>query len=132
MKACTIRITTTIDGRETCVSKRGVMQLDGERADVRYFDEKAEVSLLLQDDVLQIVRAGDYSLRLRLQEGVKHAGELSIGGESGNVSVYTRKLTYANTKNGLLLQARYALLTGGEPQETTIRLHSKFTMNEEK
>jgi hypothetical protein len=69
---------------------------------------------------------GDYSLQLRIEEGKEHFGKLGIGGSMGEIAIRTKKLTYSLTRNSWLLLAKYTLLTGGEPQETSIRIQAKF------
>ncbi len=126
MKSCVVKITTTIDGRENSVTKQGEMHLDALSATLIYKEENAVVTLTLTNAVLNIVREGDYSLRLRLEENKLCEGEIGIGGANGKVSVQTKKLAYSLTKTSWLLLAQYALLAGGEPQETTIRIQAKF------
>lgn len=127
MKACVIKINTVIDGREHNLQKAGKMLLNTLSARLEYQDEGATVTLTLEKDVLHVVRVGDYSLQLRIEEGQKHFGKLGIGNSVGDISVYTKKLSYSLTEKSWLLLAKYTLLTGGEPQETSIRIQAKYT-----
>ena len=126
MKACVVKISTVIDGVERSVQKSGEMSLDTLSATLVYNEDGAMVTLTLENDVLDVLRVGDYSLRLRIEEGKEHFGKLGIGGSIGEIAIRTKKLTYSLTRNSWLLLAKYTLLTGGEPQETSIRIQAKF------
>lgn len=126
MKACIVKISTVIDGVERSVQKSGEMSLDTLSATLVYNEDGATVTLTLENDVLDVLRVGDYSLQLRIEEGKEHFGKLGIGGSIGEIAIRTKKLTYSLTRNSWLLLAKYTLLTGGEPQETSIRIQAKF------
>ena len=126
MKACVVKISTVIDGVERSVQKSGEMSLDTLSATLVYNEDGAMVTLTLENDVLDVLRVGDYSLQLRIEEGKEHFGKLGIGGSMGEIAIRTKKLTYSLTRNSWLLLAKYTLLTGGEPQETSIRIQAKF------
>jgi uncharacterized beta-barrel protein YwiB (DUF1934 family) len=126
MKACVVKISTVIDGVERSVQKSGEMSLDTLSATLVYNEDGATVTLTLENDVLNVLRVGDYSLQLRIEEGKEHFGKLGIGGSIGEIAIRTKKLTYSLTRNSWLLLAKYTLLTGGEPQETSIRIQAKF------
>lgn len=126
MKACVVKISTVIDGVERSVQKSGEMSLDTLSATLVYNEDGATVTLTLENDVLDVLRVGDYSLQLRIEEGKEHFGKLGIGGSIGEIAIRTKKLTYSLTRNSWLLLAKYTLLTGGEPQETSIRIQAKF------
>ena len=126
MKACVVKISTVIDGVERSVQKSGEMSLDTLSATLVYNEDGATVTLTLENDVLNVLRVGDYSLQLRIEEGKEHFGKLGIGGSIGEIAVRTKKLTYSLTRNSWLLLAKYTLLTGGEPQKTSIRIQAKF------
>jgi uncharacterized beta-barrel protein YwiB (DUF1934 family) len=126
MKACVVKINTVIDGVERSVQKSGEMSLDTLSATLVYNEDGAMVTLTLENDVLNVLRVGDYSLQLRIEEGKEHFGKLGIGGSIGEIAIRTKKLTYSLTRNSWLLLAKYTLLTGGEPQETSIRIQAKF------
>lgn len=126
MKACVVKINTVIDGIERSVQKSGEMSLDALSAKLIYNDDGATVTLTLDNDVLNVLRVGDYSLQLRIEEGKEYFGKLGIGDSVGEISVRTKKLTYSLTTTSWLLLAKYTLLTGGEPQETSIRIQAKF------
>ena len=126
MKACVVKINTVIDGVERSVQKSGEMSLDTLSATLVYNEDGATVTLTLENDVLNVLRVGDYSLQLRIEEGKEHFGKLGIAGSIGEIAIRTKKLTYSLTRNSWLLLAKYTLLTGGEPQETSIRIQAKF------
>lgn len=126
MKACVVKISTVIDGVERSVQKSGEMSLDTLSATLVYNEDGATVTLTLENDVLNVLRVGDYSLQLRIEEGKEYFGKLGIGGSIGEITIRTKKLTYSLTRNSWLLLAKYTLLTGGEPQETSIRIQAKF------
>lgn len=124
MKSCTISIITTIDGCESSVQKTGKARFAAVDSVVRYTDDEGEVALRLKDGVLTVSRRGGYTLFLELCEGEERRGRLGIGGEEGDISVFTKKLSYSVSDESCMLFARYVLHVGGEPQETTIRVRA--------
>jgi uncharacterized beta-barrel protein YwiB (DUF1934 family) len=126
MQACEVKIDTVVDGIKHNVQKMGEMSLDVLSAKLVYQDDGATVTLTLTNGVLDVIRVGDYSLQLRIEEGKEHLGTLAIGNSVGDIAVFTKKLSYSLTEKSWLLLAKYTLLTGGEPQETSIRIQAKY------
>ena len=70
LQACSITITTTTDGQETKITRQGKMALTALSARVIYQEEKALVDMFFQGNEVTIERKGDYTLRLRLKNGI--------------------------------------------------------------
>ena len=125
MKDCTLTITTTADGRENTVTYQGKMKLESSYADLRYVEEQSQVHIEIEGETVRIMRRGDYTLRLTLEKGKRHAGAIGIGGAEGEVFTKTDELTYSMKNNSLLLFLRYDLIVGGETQTMKLRLLAK-------
>lgn len=125
MKSCNVKITTSVDGRETDFVGQGEMQLYARSADLRYQDGQAFVRLTVCDETATVERQGDYSLGLRLERGKFCDGTLGIGGAEGNVQVYTHRVVYSIGDNSLLLFLHYDLLIGTESQKMKVRLYAR-------
>ncbi len=125
MDACVLTITTTTDGQEYTVSYDGELKLLVDGGDIRYQDGQSRVDMEIRPAGVSILRQGDYTLKLRLEEGKRQVGAIGIGGSEGEVFTQTEKLAYSVSERSLLLKAEYALLIGGERQEMKLRLHAK-------
>lgn len=125
MKKCNVTIATTVDGRESKVSRQGECVLDRSKTEIRYREENAEVCVVFENGTAFITRAGDYSLKLQLRKGETLAGAIGIEGAEGEVYTRTTRLQYAYQEESFSLEARYELLTGGEPQKMRIRIVAK-------
>ena len=125
MKACRLTIATTVDGTKTEISRDGCFEVAPLFAKLQYREENAEVSLVLENGVVQIQRTGDYTLRLTLQEGETNEGTLGINGSEGILQVKTKRVAYTTTENSLLLSLHYGLLMGEEVQEMKLRLFAR-------
>lgn len=125
MQACQLTITTTIEDRESKLSVKGEMELSLLCAKLVYKDENAVVTIQIDEKSVEIQRVGDYSLTLSLIEKKQTKGSLGILGATGDIAVYTDKLSYSVGTNSVLMLAQYTLLVNGQPQKTTIRLQAK-------
>ena len=125
MDACVLTITTTTDGQESTVSYDGELKLFVDGADIRYQDGQSTVIMEIRRAGVSVLRQGDYTLKLRLEEGKRKVGAIGIGGSEGEVFTQTEKLAYSVSERSLLLKAEYALLIGGERQEMKLRIHAK-------
>ena len=126
MKSCKITITTSVDGMENTITRKGEMELFLTEIRLRYEEENALVSMNIQGERAQTLRKGDYELFLDLKSGETTKGRIGIGGSHGEVDVFTHKISYSVSKDSLLLSMRYYLIIGGEKQEMNLRLLSRF------
>ena len=125
MDACFLTITTTADGQEYTLSYDGELKLLIDGADLRYQDGQSSVTMEIRPAGVSVLREGDYTLKLRLEEGKRKSGTIGIGGSEGEVFTQTEKLAYSVSERSLLLKAEYSLIIGSEKQEMKIRLHAK-------
>lgn len=125
MDACVLTITTTADGQEYTLSYDGELKLLIDGADLRYQDGQSSVTMEIRPAGVSVLREGDYTLKLRLEEGKRKSGTIGIGGSEGEVFTQTEKLAYSVSERSLLLKAEYSLIIGSEKQEMKIRLHAK-------
>ena len=125
MDACALIITTTVDGQENTVSYNGEIRLLIDGADLHYQDGQSVVTMEIRRKGVSVLRQGDYTLKLRLEEGKRTSGAIGIGGSEGEVFTKTENLAYSVSERSLLLKAQYTLIVGGESQEMKLRLHAK-------
>ena len=126
MQRCRLTITTAVDGRETELSCEGELSLSVCAATLRYQQDGANVSLVLDGETAKIERIGDYSLRLFLKSGEKTDGALILGGNEGGIQVFTHRITYSASKNSLLLSMQYDLLFETDKQEMKLRILARY------
>lgn len=126
MKKCDLTITTTADGVENSITRKGEIELFVTSATVRYTEENAAVCIRLEGERAVIERQGDYSMRLELESGRRRFGTLGINGAEGEIETFTERIQYSIGKDSLLLSMRYDLLVGDEPQKMKIRLFAKI------
>ena len=126
MQKCRLNITTVADGKETNFSQIGEIERLENSTHIRYRQEDALVSILLKKEEAQIIRQGAYSLSLRLKEDEETLGTLGIQNSEGELRIHTRKLSYSQRKDSLLLSLRYALLFGSELQEMKLNIFVKI------
>ncbi len=129
MKACRLTITTMADGVENSIVRTGKMRLALSEAELFYREENALVAIKLHDSMAEIVREGDYTLRLFLKEGKQTLGLIGIGGVEGEIQTFARRIAYSASKDALLLSLHYDLVISGERQEMKLRLLSRFEEN---
>jgi uncharacterized beta-barrel protein YwiB (DUF1934 family) len=126
VKECLLTIATTVDGQENKMVKQAEGEFSISQMQLTYREENALVALQLSDNRLEIVRTGDYTLRLSLSQGETLKGVLGFGNAEGDISVHTHKLAYSHSQNSFMLMAHYTLYFGCETQDTKIRLQVKF------
>lgn len=128
MQVCQITIATSVDGaRETSVSYTGT--IDTSKLGVyslQYLENQANVCMRIDRESVEIEREGDYSLSLRLKQGVTCSGSIGIGGSSGEVQTKTYLLEWKESKDSILLLLKYDLIISGEKQRMKLRLHGKI------
>ena len=125
-RVCKISITTTVDGEETQVTREGNLRISFTEIVLQYREENAEVTLNVANDRVEIIRKGDYSMRLPLQRNARTQGEIGVNGAQGSVELDTTRLAYSTTDNSLLLSLHYDLLFGKERQKMQIRLLARM------
>ena len=124
MQYCTISIATTVDGQQTTAKYHGNMQVSASLVRLIYTEENAKVDILLSATHGEIVREGDYSFQLPLKTGETLQGKIGINGNQGEVGVYTDKIAFSTSENGLLAQLHYHLIFGQERQDMRLRIHA--------
>ena len=123
MQACKFTITTAVDEKENTVVYNGNIAVEDTVTKLTYAAENSNVCITLQKGVALIERQGDYTLRLRLEEGKTHTGVLGIGGAEGNVSIKTHRVKYSLENGVLKLSLRYDLIfSEDEIQKTKLNL----------
>lgn len=125
MQACKITLTTSVDGKETQIVRKGSAFLSLSRSLVRYFEESAEFTLIFEKDGVKIERRGDYALSLLLKQGEMSEGTLGFDGAVGGMRVHAHKVTYSVGKDSLLASLHYDLIFDEERQEMKLRLYVK-------
>ena len=124
MQNGTLTITTIIEGNKTQVEYAAQMRLQEDSVLLTYEDGGARVQITFENGVLQINRQGDYQMQLTLKNGELQSGSLGIGAQSGEVAVHTQKLTSKVKDDAWLCTAKYALMLGDEPQQTSVRMYA--------
>ena len=125
MQGCKITLTTSMDGKETQIVRKGSVSLSLSRAVVSYREENAFLTLIFEKDGVKLERRGDYSLSLLLKQGETCGGTLGFGGSVGDIRVYAHKIGYSIGKDSLLASLHYDLIFGEERQEMKLRLYVK-------
>lgn len=126
MRKCRLSITTVADGKETNFSQNGEIDVLDSSINIRYKDENALVSIIIKEKETQIIRQGAYSLRLLLREGEETLGSLGIQNSEGELKTYTKRISYSQRKDSLLLSMSYLLLFADEPQEMKLNIFAKI------
>ncbi len=122
---CMLTLTTSADGSESKTERSAELIISPESTELRYREEAGASVLRFFYDHAEIVRTGDYGLRLFLRAGETTAGELLLGNASGEIQTFTHKIA-SRTENGrffALLQ--YDLIIAGEKQKMRVRLQTK-------
>ena len=127
MKECELTIASSADGQENNFMRKGEMELSIHCAKVRYEDEGALVCMDFQGETLDILRRGDYTLKISLQRGVVREGNLGIGGNEGAIHTLAHKVAYSISGNSLLATLHYDLLIGDEPQKMKLRILARLS-----
>lgn len=125
MQPCRITIVTTEEERELETVRDGEMRLCGLNAMLVYKEAQAEVKMIFQGESVEIIRQGDYSMRLLLKKGKLEKGALGIGASSGEIQTIAHKIAYSICDNGMMALLHYDLIIGGEKQEMHLRLSAQ-------
>ena len=122
---CQVTVETTADGKKTKISREGDLQITSTGASLSYTEDKANVTLTLQNGTVQIVRKGDYTLCMRLEKGQTTSASLSLGGSVGEMQTTTERVGYAIRENELSLHLKYTLIATGDPQKMQVKIYAK-------
>ena len=125
MQKCKVSITTTDGGKESKIIRAGELDARESQASLVYREENALVSIKFEKERVEIVRNGDYTLRLFLEKDGFGKGWLGIAGGEGEIQTNTRKLSYSLNKNGLMALLHYDLIISGEIQEMKLRISAQ-------
>ena len=125
MKACSISVSSCVDGVENAVTREGEISLSLSSTELFYREEDGEVRIFLQGDSARIERTGEYSLHLFLKEGETSEGILGIFGREGSIPVRCNRVAYSVGKGSLLLSLWYGLNLGEKWQEMKLRIHAR-------
>ena len=132
MRKCSLIIVTLVDGQETSFSCQAEMEGDLLFARLQYIQDDAKTIIEFKDRKVAIIREGDYSMRLNLEEEKILLGKLKIGTTEGEFPVKTQKIAYTITEKSLLASLHYQLMFEGGIQEMKIRLNAREIYSEEK
>ena len=125
MNKCFLTITSVADGKETAFTRTGEFESSLNSTLIRYKEDNAEVTLRLENGVVDIERQGDYTLRLHLKKGERTQGVLGIKGSQGVIQTDTGRIAYSVTETSFMLSLKYSLIIGEETQEMKFRLYAK-------
>ena len=126
MENCKLTITTAVDGRKTELSCQGELILLPQKAILRYRQEEAAIELCLDGEGAKIQRKGDYSLSFCLKNDTETIGKLGLGGNDGEINVFTHRVAYSIGKDSLLASLHYDLLFGEDRQEMKLRILARY------
>lgn len=127
MQSCKFTITTSVDEQENTVVYDGKIDLGEVNTVLTYEDGGSRVCITLQKGMAFIDRQGDYSLRLRLEEGETHESGLGINGAEGKVFTRAHRVKYTFDRNIFKLSLRYDLIfTENEVQKMKLNLKAQI------
>ncbi len=131
MQVCNFIITSSIDGEENTVTRKGTIDICND-TDVllRYDEENAKVCITLQKGLAVVDREGDYSLHLLLEQGKTTDGRIGLNASAGNVPVQTHRVKYSWERNVFKLSLGYALLFGEEKQKMQLNIRAQIRKGE--
>ena len=129
MQRCKFTIITAADGEESTLTKQGYIDFSQAAIALRYEEESAKTCITLQKGKADILRQGDYSLSLPLEEGKRTEGTLGLGGSDGHIAIQTHTVKY--TKEGCVfkLALRYDLIFSPEERQK-MQLNLRATIKE--
>ena len=129
MQMCKFTILTSADGEKRTVIKYGDIDISDALAVLHYQEEGVQVEVNLQKGKATIIRRGDYSLLLPLEQGKQTEGRIGIGGSDGKIAIQTHTVKYF--KEGKVFKAalRYDLLFSIEEKQK-MQLNIRTTLKE--
>ncbi|MBQ8406714.1 MAG: DUF1934 family protein [Clostridia bacterium] len=131
MNACVLKIITETNGEKNTVYKLGKAEFDRSFLKITYTDETSYVSIDLNGKKGKIVRQGEYSLELNLEEGKEIASSIGLGIASGEMDVYTSKMQWTKEDQKANLLLDYTLLFGTEKQNIKLTVDVQLKNNSE-
>ena len=127
MQACKFIILTSADGQERTTIKQGEIDISEGFVFLRYQEEGVLVEVHLQKGKATIVRRGDYSLLLPLEQGKQTEGRLGIAGSDGKIALQTHNVKYSQEGKLFKLSLRYDLIFSQEERQK-MRLNLRTTL----
>ena len=129
MQTCKFTILTSADGQERTTIKQGEIDFSGEFVLLRYQEEGVFVEVHLQKGKATIIRRGDYSLLLPLEQGKQTEGRLGIAGSDGKIALQTHSIKYVKEGKVFRLFLRYDLLFS-QDEKQKMQLNIRTTLKE--
>lgn len=129
MQTCKFTIVTAVDGEENTLIKQGDIDISEDAVVLRYDEENARVCITLQKGKAHVVRQGDYSLSLPLEQGKNTEGVLSLGGSDGKIALQTYTVKYIRMGSVFKLSLRYDLIFSEEERQK-MQLNVRATIKE--
>ena len=123
---CNLTLITSVDGTESKLVKIAQAVETPSGICFQYTDSNASSILRFFPDFVEIERSGDYGMKLTLKAGETRAGVLSVGGQDGELLVFTHKISFRKQNNRFFAMLKYDLLFGAEKQEMRVRLQADF------
>ena len=129
MQTCKFTILTSADGEKRTAIKHGDIDISDSLVVLRYQEEGVQVEVSLQKGKATVIRRGDYSLLLPLEQGRQTEGRIGIGGSDGKIAIMTHNVKYS--KEGKVFKAalRYDLLFSAEEKQK-MQLNIRTTLKE--
>ena len=117
-----LKIKTSTDSTETEIVRVGKVEETANGLILRYHEETAEVEIRIYKERADLFRQGDYNLKLPLEQGKKTIGLLGLGGNEGEIEIFTREIFVGNAQGLMLVKLDYDLYFGQEKQEMKLRI----------
>ena len=130
MQKCTLTLITTADGKETREGHAAELLFDGSSAIFRYQDGDTSVVLTVSEGEAVVKRSGEYSMRLPLKAKFFTEGELSVGGSSGTLPIYTESVEFSKKVAGIRFRLNYQLIFEEERQEMCVSGYARINGEE--
>ncbi len=126
MKTCVVTIVSSVDGKENTFSYAAKIAFSAGLVTLYYEEDGATTQLSLTEGEARIVRTGEYGLSLRLKEGERTQGTLSVAGAGGRIEVEASRVAYSLGNNSLLAMIKYSMLFEKEKQEMSLRIKASY------
>lgn len=117
MQKCRFTIISAVDGEKNTAIKQGSIDIFEGTVILRYEEEAAKVCITLQMGKAHVVRQGDYSLSLPLDQGKKTEGHLGLGAADGKIAIQTHTVKYVKEGIVFKLSLRYDLMFSAEERQ---------------
>ena len=127
---CILTLTTSVDGNKSKATRSAELNSSSTNAELRYSEGTGVSVLRFFEDCVEILRDGDYGLRLCLRENETTKGALLLGGASGDIETYTHKIRVQKGNENFFALLEYDLIISGERQQMRVLLQTKTIKNE--